>query len=163
MTFKKTVAYIFIVLLLAIIGLASVVFVKGDSWKEFALNSIGDNIQSEMIVGDVAVSFFSTFPLISIDISDVRIAGAPSRTGAEADTLLNVSKLGIAFSLWEVLFGNPVIRSIYLNDGELLIEEFARDKWNFEISNGGSVSTNLLISSIQLSNIDFLYKEKGKE
>ena len=163
MTYKKTVAYIFIVLLVAIIGVASVLFVKGDSWKEFALNSIGDNIQSEMIVGDVAVSFFSTFPQVSVDIRDVRIAGAPSRTGAEADKLLNVSKLGIAFSLWEVLFGDPVIRSIYLEDGELLIEELARGKWNYEISNGGSDSTSLQISSIYLSNIDFLYKEKGKK
>ena len=116
-----------------------------------------------MVVGDVAVSFFSTFPQVSVDIKDVRIAGAPSRTGAEADTLLNVSKLGIAFSLWEVLFGDPVIRSIYIEDGELLIEEFARGRWNYEISNGGSDSTNLQISSIHLSSIDFLYKEKGKE
>ena len=163
MTFKKTVAYILIVLLVAIIGVASFVFVKGDSWKEFALNSISDNLQSEMIVGDVAVGFFSTFPQVSVDINDVRIAGAPSRTGAEADTLLNVSKLGIAFSLWEVLFGDPVIKSIYLKDGELLIEEFARGKWNYEILNGGSDSTNLQISSIHLSNLDFRYKEKGKE
>lgn len=163
MTLKKTIAYIFIVLLVAIIGVASVVFVKGDSWKEFALNSIGDKIQSEMVVGDVAISFFSTFPQVSVDIKDVRIAGAPSRTGAEADTLLNVSKLGIAFSLWEVLFGDPVIRSIYIEDGELLIEEFARGRWNYEISNGGSDRTNLQISSIHLSSIDFLYKEKGKE
>ena len=163
MTFKKTVAYIFIFLVIAIIGLASVVFVKGDSWKDFALNSIGDNIQSEMIVGDIAVSFFSTFPQVSVDISDVRIAGAPSRTGAEEDTLLNVSQLRIAFSLWEVIFGDPVIRSIYLKDGELLIEKFARGKWNYEISNGGSDKTNFQILSIHLSNIDFLYTEKGKE
>ena len=161
MTKKRVGAIILFILLISIGGLCALVFLKGDAWKELALNAINENITTQMHAGDVDVSFLSTFPSVSVDINDVEIKGAPPRAGVEGYDLLSVEKLGVAFSLWEVVFGTPVIRSITLENGEIRIEEFANN-WNFEITNDSEEKGDLEVSQINLSQIDFTYITKGE-
>ena len=147
MTKKRLGAIVLIILFISIGGLCAFVFLQGDVWKEIALNSINENISTEMRAGDVDICFLSTFPSVSVDINDVVIKGLPPRAGVEGDDLLNVEKLGVAFSLWEVVFGTPVIRSIYIENGELRVEEFA-NKWNFEITQDSGGSEEFEVSQI---------------
>ncbi|MBM56321.1 MAG: hypothetical protein CMB32_07170 [Euryarchaeota archaeon] len=161
MTKKRLGAIVLIILFISIGGLCAFVFLQGDVWKEIALNSINENISTEMRAGDVDISFLSTFPSVSVVINDVVIKGLPPRAGVEGDDLLNVEKLGVAFSLWEVVFGTPVIRSIYIENGELRVEEFA-NKWNFEITQDSNGSEEFEVSQIHLSHIDFTYISKGE-
>ena len=107
MTKKRILVNLFFILVISLGGLAGYVFFKGDMWKDIALNAINDNISTSIVVEDVEISLFSTFPQISVDLLDVKIAGAPSRVGVDSDTLLSVNKLGFAFSLWDVLSDNP--------------------------------------------------------
>ncbi|MBM71223.1 MAG: hypothetical protein CL847_00365 [Crocinitomicaceae bacterium] len=161
MTKKKILLSLLLLLLVTVGGVSSYVLIKGDVWKELALKSINDNITTSLIVDDVEVSILSSFPQISVDLKDVRLVGAPKRAGVKSDTLISVNKLGVAFSLWDVVFGDPVIRSIYLENGALQIEEFAGGKWNYEIASKSEDSSSLEISSIHLTDIDFTYIEKG--
>ncbi len=163
MTKKKILLSLLLLLLVTVGGVASYVLIKGEAWKELALKSINDNITTSLIVDDVEVSMLSSFPQISVDLKDVRLVGAPQRAGVESDTLMSVNKLGIAFSLWDVVFGDPVIRSIYLENGALQIEEFAGGKWNYEIASRSEDSSSVEISSIHLTDIDFTYIEKGAQ
>lgn len=163
MTKKRILVNLFFILVISLGGLAGYVFFKGDMWKDIALNAINDNISTSIVVEDVEISIFSTFPQISVDLVDVKIAGAPSRAGVDSDTLLSVNKLGVAFSLWDVLSDNPEVRSIYLENGTFVLEEFASGKWNYDLGVDSEDSSRVKITSVFLSKIDFTYLEKGEQ
>ena len=163
MTKKRFLASLFLFLLISVGSIAGYIFFKGDMWKDIALNAINDNISTSIVVEDVEISIFSTFPQISVDLLNVKIAGAPSRAGVDSDTLLSVNKLGVAFSVWDVLSDKPEIRSIYLENGAFVLEEFASGKWNYDIGTDRQESSEVKITSVFLNQIDFSYIEKGQQ
>ena len=163
MTKNGIVASLVLFLLILVGGIVAFVFLKEDVWRDVALKAINDNISTEMVVDDVDVSFWSSFPQMSVDLQNVRIAGVPSRAGVDSDTLLSAQRLGVAFSLWEVLFGDPVIRSIYVENGAVILEEFPNGKWNYQIGSENQDSSSIEITSVHISQIDLTYIERGNE
>jgi hypothetical protein len=155
MTKRRLLSTIVITLLLVVGVISALVFTKGDAWKEFAVESVNENINTHLEVGDVEISVWSTFPQISIILHDVTIEGTKNRASDDPSVLLQVERLGLAFSLWDILFGEPVIRSLTLDSGEINLEEFASGKWNAEILTGESDGSNIDITTISLNSIDF--------
>ena len=75
--------------------------------------------------------------------------------------LLEVETLGVAFSVWEVLWGDHVIRHLSIENGEISLEKFSNNTWNFDITDSSNIS--LEVSAIELESIDINYTENGKE
>ena len=163
MTKKRIVIVLFLILIISVGGVVAYALANGELWKEVALNAINDNISTNMEVEDVEVNILASFPQISVDLNNIRISGVPSRKGVDSDTLLAINKLSVAFSMWDVVFGEPVIRSLYLNDGALLIEKFPSGNWNYDIGTNNSDSSGVEITSIHLNNIDVTFIEKGQK
>ena len=157
MTVKRIIVIILGLLILSIGGLTAFVLLKEDVWKNVALNAINKNISTEMSAGNVSVSFISTFPNVSVNIDSVQISGSNEKP------LLEVETLGVAFSVWEVLWGDPVIRHLSIENGEISLEKFSNNTWNYEITDSSNDDASLEVSAIELESIDINYTENGKE
>ena len=162
MTRGRLLVLLSLALLLVIGVISAIIFAKGDAWKEFALESVNENVSTNVEVGEVDITVWSTFPQISVDLHNVKIEGAKNRASDEASSLVEVEKLGVAFSLWDVLFGEPVIRSLSLNSGEITLHEFSSGKWNAEVFEGASEGSGVEITTISLIDVDFRYLKKRR-
>ena len=130
MTKKRLLISFFLTLLLLIVGLVGYLLLFSDSWKGMAVEAIQERITTEMTVGDVDVDLFASFPQVSVVLHDINIKGAVKREGDEPSNMVMASEFGVSFSVWDVLFNELVIRSAYLNSGEIIAEEYSNGKWN---------------------------------
>ena len=85
------------------IGLAVGVLVwqRGDAWKAKALDTLNEQIDGALSVGEVTLSWWHGFPDISVDVSDVALL---QTTG---DTLVAGERLGLALDFWSLLGDHP--------------------------------------------------------
>ena len=169
---KKRLLISFLLTLLLIIGsLVGYLLLFSDSWKGLAVNSIQERITTEMTVGDVDVDLFASFPQVSVVLHDIEIKGAVKREGDKPSNMVMASEFGVSFSVWDVLFGEPVIKSAYLNSGEVIAEEYSKGRWNLEVvefdTGDGSGDSGEVVSKFEITNfycndIDFTYIEIGE-
>jgi len=153
---KKRIAFLLLGGVLLFVGIiAVVVFIRGDSWKSKAVSAIQSRVSTELIVGDVDISIWSEFPKISVDLLDIKILESNYTNSSSENFLLEAERLGVMFSLWEVIFGEPTIRSLVLESGELNLSEFTDGNWNTKVLEGGSDSTSVFsINSVEFIDID---------
>ena len=167
MTKKRLLISFFLTLLLLIGGLVGYLLLFSDSWKGLAVEAIQERITTEMTVGDVDVDLFASFPQVSVVLHDINIKGAVKREGDQPSSMVMASEFGVSFSVWDVLFGEPVIRSAYLNSGEIIAEEYSNGKWNLEVvefdkGDGGEGESKFKITNFYCNDIDFTYIERGE-
>ena len=148
-----------IVILLGLVLISGVVLtitvLNGEKWKSLAVDTISENITTELVISDVEINLFSEFPKISIELLDVEIEGLDDSNSSDAKPLLIAEKLSVSFSIWEVIFGEPVIENFSITGADLYVEELPGGKWNFEITPENSEESEPLeISSIRLFSVD---------
>ena len=104
-------------------GLGVLVWQRGDAWKAKALDTLNEQIDGALSVGEVTLSWWHGFPDISVDVSDVALL---QTTG---DTLVAGERLGLALDFWSLLGDQPEIGSITLNGGRVLLELDEDGRW----------------------------------
>ena len=107
------------------LGLAVGVLVwqRGDAWKAKALDTLNEQIDGALSVGDVTLSWWHGFPDISVDVSNVTLL---QTTG---DTLIAGKRLGLALDFWSLWGDQPEIGSVTLDSGRLLLELDEDGRW----------------------------------
>lgn len=153
---KKRIALLLVGGVLLFVGVIAVlVFVSGDSWKIKAVEAIQSRVKTEIVVGDVDISIWSEFPRISIDLLDIKILESSLANASRDKYLLEAERLGVMFSLWEVIFGEPVIKSLALQSGRINLSEFNDGSWNTEVFvSSGDTTSGFSINSVELIEID---------
>ena len=106
-------------LLLVPVGLTSIVllvlYIKQDSIVQSKIESLNATYEGEIIVGDVHLAPFESFPYVSLKIDDVKIKRSKEDT---ASVLLDVADIYVGFDIWEVATGNFNIHSLIIEDGQ---------------------------------------------
>ena len=59
--------------------------------------------------------------------------GSVSHLGETPDTLVKAQRLGVAFSLWGVLFGDPVIDALFIEGSELHLTDHRKGTLNNDV------------------------------
>jgi len=99
------------------------VLINGDRFKSFALESMNEKLSTELSVEEMGLSVWAEFPMVTVNLKKVVLMGSVSHSGATADTLIRANSLGVALSLWDVLFGEPKIDALVLEDGVINVRE----------------------------------------
>ena len=161
MTKKRLVVVIVLGLSLLMAVVLAITLLNGEKWKALAVDTISENITTELVISDVEINIFSEFPRISIELLDVEIEGLDNSNAGDTKSLLSAEKLSVSFSIWEVLLRDPVIEDFSITGGDLFIEELPGGKWNYEITpEKPEDSAPLEISSIKLYGIDVELRSK---
>ena len=84
---------------------------RGDAWKAMALDALNGHIEGQLVVEDVALSWWHGFPDISVDVSDARLL---SNAG---DTLIAAKRLGMALDFWSLWGDHPKLGTITIDGG----------------------------------------------
>ena len=157
MSYKRIVIIVVAIVTCIVGGITLAVLLNGEHWKATAVESINKELLTELKVRDVGISVWAEFPKVSVDLNEVILLGSVSHVGETADTLIRAKRLGVAFSLWDVLFGSPKIDALFIEGAFLSFEQHKNGTWNTEIlvkNKEGGADNGISISQIILRDIE---------
>ena len=89
------------------------------------MESVNAQLQGELQVEAIALSWWHGFPDISVDLTGV------VAISTEGDTLLRANRVGLELDLWSVLGDTPELGSIHVVQGQIDLTQNAQGHWNF--------------------------------
>ena len=155
--YKKWFIRFSVVLLVFFAFVSLFIFLKKDTLINKSIESINQKLDAEVSVdGKIDITFFKTFPSITLEINKVFIADKYSKN----DTLANVEKINFTINPFS-LFGDELsIKSIMLQDGIVRLKTFKDGKSNYEIlkkKEGENKGAKLNLEEIIIENIHLVY------
>ncbi len=127
---KKVLKITGIVLLALLLLLLILPFAFQGKIKELALNEANKQLNAEIYLGDLSLSFFRNFPHASVTITDFGVAGVNE---FEGDTLANVEKLTAVVNI-KSLFGDSYeINRIEVDKARIFAKILENGKANWDI------------------------------
>ena len=135
---------------LAALGLAGLAWQRGDVWKARAVEAVNAQLQGELQVEAIALSWWHGFPDISVDLTQVLAMST------EGDTLLRADRVGLELDLWSVLGDTPEVGSIHVVQGQIDLTQDAQGRWNLSSLRADSPapeSTTLTVGDVRLDDI----------
>ncbi|MCB9192343.1 MAG: hypothetical protein H6602_11815 [Flavobacteriales bacterium] len=154
---------LFFILLLALLMLGAATFITwkySDDLKAFAVQSIRDVMITETEFNeDVVVSVWSDFPLVAVEISDIRITDSFG-----TDTLLMLDKGFVQFDLIKLIQNKITIEGIRATDGFIKLRRNAENEWNFRVwkqpERDDNAKTDFSIEVLVLENVHLDYDDR---
>lgn len=151
------------VLLLLMAALAGFVSWKyADDLKAYALDGVRETITTTVSFDeDVVLSLWRDFPLIAVEISDIKVEDA-----FKTDTLLAVERAYVQFNLLKILQNKFTIEGIRLADGSFKLRRNADNQWNFRVwkepesSPNKNTKVDFSIDILTLQNIQLDYDDR---
>ena len=106
------------------LGMAALIWHKGNDWKTLAISTVNDHIQGDLEVVYVELSWWNGFPDISVDLKQVAL------TSASGDTLLEAKRVGVELSFWSLWGDHPRVHAVRLEDGQMNVLQDPSGQWN---------------------------------
>lgn len=126
-------------LLLLILLMVLVPYFFKDELKEMVLEEANKSLTAEVKLGDFDLTWFSTFPNLTVQLIDTKITGKNEFDGVE---LLNAKMIKAQVKLWDVISGDKIaIQNIELVEPRIDIRILKDGKANYDITIPDSVQT----------------------
>lgn len=124
------------VLLLAIILIPY--FFK-DELKEMVIKEANKTLTAELELGDFDLTWFSTFPNLTVQLIDTKITGKGDFKGVE---LLNAKRIKAQVKLWDVISGDQIsIQHISMEEPKIDVRILKDGRANYDIMKPDSLQT----------------------
>lgn len=98
----------------------------GDAWKQQGVALLNNQIQGELVVQHVDLSWWNGFPNISVDLWEASLT-----LPASSDTLLAATRIGVEMDVWTLWKNSPELSSMTWSGGHLQMVEMPDGSWNF--------------------------------
>jgi uncharacterized protein involved in outer membrane biogenesis len=147
----------------SVFALAAVIFVVlrfyEDEVVAYVVDRIGQNLTTKAQVGEVDLSFWTTFPYASIHFNEVFIQSPGENP---EDTLLSARDIYLGLSLSDLFRKNYTIRHLEVNDaaGNLVVRADGSKNWDIWKNSGDSTALNLDIQSAECTNCNVVYEDR---
>lgn len=130
----KIIGWTFLGIVLTVVAVASIamyVIFTPERLTPIARQAADKFITCEHEIGEVDLTFFSTFPFFGASVKDVVIINPV--TGAQSDTVLAVPELVVSLKILDAINGDIYIRKCRLNDAKANIYIASDGLTNFDV------------------------------
>jgi hypothetical protein len=111
---KKTIKYLFILIVILFVAVISLPFLFKDKIKTTLLTEIDKNIDAKVNFTDLSFSSFKKFPHVTITLHDPTVIGVNEFAG---DTLVDAKEISISLDLYSIIRGHSIeINGIHLEE-----------------------------------------------
>ena len=123
------------------------VLLFGNFWKAHAIALVNQQLAGELEVSEMDLSWWESFPDVSVDLSDIALI-TPNQ-----DTVIVAEHVGLELDFWSLVGGEPELGRILLERGKMNIRQNDQGDWNVldllaEPENGSTSSTSLTVEEI---------------
>jgi len=128
---KKILKWTGITLLLIIVLLILTPILFKDQIKQMVVDEVNKNLTAELVVGDIDLTFFSTFPNMTIQLYDTKLIGKKEFKGVE---LVSMKKMTAHVGFWSVVAGDQVeVDEIHIEEPVIDIRILENGMANYDI------------------------------
>ncbi|MFN5982166.1 MAG: AsmA-like C-terminal region-containing protein [Fluviicola sp.] len=162
----RIVKWLFGIILGSILLITIALYFFKDDIINYAVGEVNKNLNTKVEVSKVDLTFWATFPNLSIDFNQVFIQDAvPNST--RKDTLLYTNLLRLKFSPFDIWNEEYKVKEITVDPGVLNIRIDEKGEGNYNIikesKEEGDSNFELNLESIYLRKIRFAYSNKQHE
>ena len=152
-------------LMLVLLVLAGALFITWkyeDDLKAFALESLREVVTTDVQFNeDVKLSLWQDFPLVAVELSDIRI-----QDSFKTDTVLNVEKAFVQFDALRLIRNDFRIEGIRVTNGFLRLRRTENDEWNYRVwkspeKKDQNTEVDFSIEILTLENIHLDYDDRA--
>ncbi len=131
--------------------------------KAYLIQEINKNLITEISVDDIDITFWSTFPYVSLVFENVVIPEVIDQQQGE-DTLIMAQSVYLQFNLWDVLRKQYVLRRVFVESGYCKMKVFEDGKNNYEFWKTDTTETDqsdfeLKLNSVRCEKIEFAFDD----
>ena len=119
------------------------------------------NVDADVTIGQVDVSLFRSFPNVSVDLKDVRVAGRGSFEGID---LARLPELELGIELMSAISGRTFeIAEVRANGGHVHVvyDREGRANWDVLPESDGQDEYRLKLEQVVLSDLDITYEDRA--
>lgn len=152
-----------IILLLVLCFLSAFVFVwaNQEKIKQVAIKEINKSLLTEVMVKEIDVEFFSSFPMVSVVFSDVVINDVLD--SLKQDKFVAVKELGVRFNLFDILSGHYIAKKIFVENGQVNLRINSQGESNYVFwkqSEKKSTDSDFAfaLNSVEFKDIEFSFR-----
>lgn len=163
---RRTIKWFFGTLLSLVLLISAALYFFHDEIVQYAIGEINKNLKARVEVSKVDITFWKTFPNLSLDFHEVFVPDAlPGAT--RADTLLYSEMIRLKFNPIDIWNENYKVKSIEVAPGTLQLKVSEKGKVNYDIIRSGSDKQSsgfeLTLKSIRIRNLRFIYANALQE
>lgn len=163
--FGKILAVLALVILLAVAGLVTWVFMHQNQIKQYAIRQLNAYLKVPIQVQSVEMNLIGNFPKVSIDFNEV-VMNDPIQPNKQ---LLACKHIYLGFNVFDIIREQYRFKLIKLEDGELNIYFDEQGKSNLDIVKTDSSAQEetqpfgLYLNEIVFQNLDINYQNKQQQ
>lgn len=166
--FKKLLLFILVLVILIVGTLIAIPVIFKDHLVQLANEQASQNLNAEVSIGDVDLTFLSTFPTLTLHVYDVKVAGREPFDGIR---LVDMNELSLGLDLMSVVSGDKIsIKSIGLIGAYLHVVILPDGSANYDIAPPSEESEeaeeesstfNLGIQRYYLQDVHLIYDDRS--
>lgn len=162
----KTLKWLFATVLSLILLISVLLYVFKDDIIDYAVSEINKTLKTKVTVEQIDLTFWSTFPNLSLDFNKVFIQDAlPNST--QRDTLLYTEQIRLKFNPMDIWNENYNVKKIVIRPGTVQLKVNEKGEVNYDIfkesESGEKTNFKLKLESIRASGLRFSYLNKINE
>uniref|UniRef100_UPI00404B6F2F hypothetical protein n=1 Tax=Fluviicola sp. TaxID=1917219 RepID=UPI00404B6F2F len=128
---KKILKWSGITFILLIILMICIPIIFKDDIKQLVLKEVNKTLKADVSIQDIDLTFISTFPAITIELSDVKVVGRTAFKGVE---LAAIKTFSAHVGFWDIVSGNQIeIDEIHLSDARFDVRVDPKGMANYDI------------------------------
>jgi hypothetical protein len=144
-----------------LLAVSLIIYLSREKIKEYLINEINKHLLTEIQVGDVDITVFSTFPYVSLDFHDVIIPEVINGQRGEG-VLITAEKVYLQFNFWDVLRKRYKLRRVNISQADCHMKIMKDGSTNYEFwkkdtSDDSSAAFELLLRRVRLDKIKYRY------
>ena len=158
----------FLVLLILII-LVPILF--KDQIKQLVLDEVNTYLKADVAIGDFDLTFLSTFPHVTVQLTDTKVTGRTEFKGVE---LANIKNIEAQVGLWDVIGGDQIaIKRVAISDAKFDVRVSPDGKANYDIviptdelpeeEQNDSSSFKMALQEYSLNNVELVYDDQASD
>lgn len=141
-------------------------FVFKDDIINYTVKELNKNLKTEVKVKEIELTFWATFPNISVDFNGVFIQDAlPNST--QADTLFCSDRIRLKFSPWDIWNDRYHVKGLEIENASVHLKVTDEGKVNYDIlkesDSKESSDFEVKLNGIELHNVNFAYTNNAAE
>lgn len=165
MKYKKYIKHIFIGLLSCIAAIIISIFILFTFYKKELTYNLISNLKKQngliLQVGDIDVSFFSSWPNAAIQLNNISLSDSFS----VEKPFLKASSISLALDVTKLIHKQFIIESVFIKDANInLVKENDRSNFQFKTNNTDTVSSTVKfeIKKISVKNTKFNFEDRDR-
>jgi len=157
---KKVVLWLFVACIVLVITALALSYVYRDKITDFVTQELLSQVNGEVTVGKIDVSFLHSFPNVSVQLHSVLAKSTDSFAREQfthnCDTALCAARLSLGFNIFDFFNQRYIVKHIQLTDAQVFYfsDKAGKNNWDFIKPSADTAAKNYFIDLSEISLYD---------